>query len=491
MSAVTSSAAIRAKLDFPVVDGDGHWLEFAPVLQDFVREYAGADVADRLASSRFISARNAIGMGNWVQGTVEKRRDTWSSKGLWWSYPARNTLDRATALLPGLMAERLDDMGIDVSILYPTLGMTLFNIENDEDRALVCRAFNAYAMEHLSPYSDRFIPVAMIPMTTPEEAVAELDYAVTTLGYRAVLFQQWATRPIAFMEREHPKAAQLVQRPDWSGIDSVYDYDRVWAKCVELGVAATFHAMGSGNGTAERGSVSNQIFNRAGVLARSHHHLSSALLLGGVTRRFPTLNIAFLEGGVAWACTLLADLVGLWEKRNVNALPHLDPANLDRELLFKLIQQHGDPRTLKQFDEIRTEFNRELAPPPADEVDEFAALLIDKPEELANLFASRFYFGCEGDDPMNALAFHSEMLPFGTTLKAFYGSDISHWDVPDMNEVLEEAYEPVESGALSLEHFRDFAFVNPVRLHGQMNPNFFAGTRVEAAAAELLASTPS
>ena len=50
-----------------------------------------------------------------------------------------------------------------------------------------------------------------------------------------------------------------------------------------------------------------------------------ALFFGGVTRRFPELNFAFLEGGVGWACTLFADLIGHWEKRNRQALENTEP----------------------------------------------------------------------------------------------------------------------------------------------------------------------
>jgi len=40
----------------------------------------------------------------------------------------------------------------------------------------------------------------------------------------------------------HPDAAHLLRRPDYFGLDSAYDYDPVWAKAAELGVAVTFHA---------------------------------------------------------------------------------------------------------------------------------------------------------------------------------------------------------------------------------------------------------
>ena len=51
-----------------------------------------------------------------------------------------------------------------------------------------------------------------------------------------------------------------------------------------------------------------------------------SLFMGGVTRRFPELAFGLLEGGVSWACQLFADIVGHWEKRNREAIHHLDPA---------------------------------------------------------------------------------------------------------------------------------------------------------------------
>ena len=54
--------------------------------------------------------------------------------------------------------------------------------------------------------------------------------------------------------------------------------------------------------------------------------------------------------------------------------------------------------------------------------------------------------------------------------------------------MLAEAYELVEDELMSLDAFRDFTFTHPIRLWGGMNPDFFKGTRVEAAAAEVLAA---
>ncbi len=87
---------------------------------------------------------------------------------------------------------------------------------------------------------------------------------------------------------------------------------------------------------------------------------------------------------------------------------------------------------------------------------------------------------------MNALAFNQKLNPGGARLNALFGSDIGHFDVADMAHVVPEAYELVEDGLLSEGDFRDFTFANPVRFWGEANPEFFKGTVVEAATAEVL-----
>ena len=122
-----------------------------------------------------------------------------------------------------------------------------------------------------------------------------------------------------------------------------------------------------------------------------------------------------------------------------------------------------------------------------DNLDDYAACKIARAEDLRGLFVENFYFGCEADDPMNAWAFKRQCNPFGARLHALFGSDIGHFDVPNMADVVPEAYELVEDGLISEGDFRDFVFANPVRFWGEANPNFFKGTMVEAEAAALLA----
>ena len=104
----------------------------------------------------------------------------------------------------------------------------------------------------------------------------------------------------------------------------------------------------------------------------------------------------------------------------------------------------------------------------------------------AATFTEQYFFGCEADDPMNAMAFDGARNPGGARLPAVFASDIGHWDVPDFRGVLGEAWELVEDGHITRDDFRDFTFGNAARLWAGTNPGFFDGTVVEGAVADLL-----
>ena len=87
------------------------------------------------------------------------------------------------------------------------------------------------------------------------------------------------------------------------------------------------------------------VYNHIGHFGEAGDAVAKALSIGGVTRRFPRLKFAFLEGGVAWGCSLLAALISHWEKRNKESIQELNPANLDREGLpafFQTVRQRKD-----------------------------------------------------------------------------------------------------------------------------------------------------
>lgn len=474
----SKSAAVRSKLDHPVIDADGHIVEVTPIYIDYIREIGGRDIAEQYRKPRDRKYYSPHHRGLSVT-SVHERRDSWIPMGGWGA--PHSTADRATAMAPKLLNKRLEELGMDFVILYPSQGLGAAAIQDDELRRVSCRAYNAYAADLTRDFPQTMVPVATIPMNTPEEAIEELDHAVKVLGFKAAVFQGSIRRPIESFKREHPHLADMVARLELFGLDSDYDYDIVWKKCVELKIPAGFHSMVQGMGTD---SITNYSFNHIGLLAQSHSALCKALFLGGVTKRFPNMRFAFLEGGVSWACSIYADLIGHWQKRGASALSGLDPNNIDRQQMLQLLTEYGDDRVRAKTGELRQFFDKAAALP--DTMDDYAASGIDRVEDIRDRFIPHFYFGCEADDPMSSTAYNQSVNPLGAAIRTIFGSDIGHWDVPVMNEVVAEAYELVESYAITEEDFRDFTFVNPVRLHASMNPDFFKGTSVETEAKKLI-----
>ena len=84
-------------------------------------------------------------------------------------------------------------------------------------------------------------PVAAIPTIPPEEGVAELDYAIGELGLKGIMISGNVHRYIPQVEQEAPEWARHAMWYDHMAMDSKFDYDPFWAKCVEHKVAPTSH----------------------------------------------------------------------------------------------------------------------------------------------------------------------------------------------------------------------------------------------------------
>jgi predicted TIM-barrel fold metal-dependent hydrolase len=458
--------SVRAAVGHPIVDGDGHVVEPLPVVADYIRRVAGADVADRFAGS---SGAFTVRAG---PGAAQRGLKPGTAISPWWALPA-DARERATGFLPALLYERLDEIGIDFAVLYSSVGLATIGHPDDAIRVGSCRGLNTYLAELLDGYGDRMTAAAAIPTHTPGEAVAELEHAVQVLGFKAVMVNSFVARPAG-----NGAGPWL----DVLALDSAYDYDPLWERCQELGVAVTVHTPSVGMGL--RQSATRYMFNHIGQFSAGSEAFAKALVFGGVLARFPALTFAFLEGGAAWGAMLLSDLVGRWDKRGGTNIERLDPHRVDGAEWERLLDAYGDGR----FGDagVRAVMRLQSDNPP-EQVDDFRDAGVRDGRGIVELF-QRMYFGCEADDTMTAWAFDTRVNPFGATLRPMLGSDIGHWDVTDTTLVLGEAYELVERGLLTGDQFKSFACENCIRLHGSMNPRFFDGTPVETYARSVLSA---
>ena len=171
----------------------------------------------------------------------------------------------------------------------------------------------------------------------------------------------------------------------------------------------------------------------------------------------------------------------------VEALENTNPASLDHAGLLALAEKYAKPAMLEAVRRGEGLDDNGNGTGGVEDLDDYSRCQITRKEDIRDLFVPRYYFGCEADDPLNAWAFNEKANPLHARLNALFSSDIGHFDVPDMTEVVPEAYELVEHGLIDEDDFRDFMFTNAVRFWGEVNPDFFKGTVVEKQAAEVLA----
>ena len=109
-------------------------------------------------------------------------------------------------------------------------------------------------------------------------------------------------------------------------------------------MAVTQHS-GSGR-WPDRASISNFTYNHVGHFAESNHAFARGVFLGGLVRRYPSLNFGFMEGGVSWACQMCADMIEHWEKRRRAGLQY--PSATSVAEMHQLIGTLWRPETESQ-----------------------------------------------------------------------------------------------------------------------------------------------
>ena len=293
----------------------------------------------------------------------------------WWGLPTRNTLDRGTALLPDLLAARLPELGIDHAILYPTYGLVPAALDDAVDPPARWRARSTRSTRRRSATTPRRSRRSASSRCTPRRrrSPSSTTRPASSVSRRSCSAGRSADRRRA-STRRHARRAGSTR----SGLDSVYDYDPVWQRCVELGVSPTFHT--AAMGWTVRASVSNYVFNHIGMFAIAGE-LARAVAVHGRRARSGSrqLRFAFQEGGVAWAAALLREPrrpLGEAQPRRGRALQPGAPRPRAGGALF---EEYGSTRYRERLDQLDDGL-RMLSLPDEDPatLDEFARCGIDE-----------------------------------------------------------------------------------------------------------------
>jgi hypothetical protein len=193
---------------------------------------------------------------------------------------------------------RLDDMdldGIDIQVMYGSLGLATSTIQDVDFAIAMARACNDFYADFCAPNRDRLKCMATLPIQDIPAAVEELRRAVVDKGHVG------ATLP-----------------PNHQGTDLASGYFHpIFEAAAALGVPVSIHW---GNGSHLH-SAGGERFDTHFMLHAVGHPVEQMIALanivcGGVVDDFPDLKVAFLEAGCGWAAYWLERLDEHFERRS-------------------------------------------------------------------------------------------------------------------------------------------------------------------------------
>jgi len=186
----------------------------------------------------------------------------------------------------------MDLDGVYASLCFPSLlagfAGAVFSQSKDQDLGLACaRAWNDWHIEEWAGrHPDRIIPLQIPWLSDPRTAADEI-HRNAARGFKAVSFPE---------------------NPQDLGYPSLHSthWDPVLAACEETRTVVCLHNGSSGWSAARSSGAPLELFSTlftANALATA-----ADWLWAGIPVRFPTLDIAFSEGGLGWALMLISRL---------------------------------------------------------------------------------------------------------------------------------------------------------------------------------------
>jgi hypothetical protein len=192
-------------------------------------------------------------------------------------------------MMPRMLYDRLDELGLDFGVIYPTAGLGIPRIADDATRRAVIRGFNIVTADFFAKLEDRLTPVAVIPMHTPEEAIEELEFVVKQLGAKVCMFGSGMRRrmPQGQGRRSRRRAFAVLTTSSGSTASTTTTRSGEMPRARRSRRPSIPAAAATACATARATSPSTISATSPPPGTPSPR----ALFLGGVTRRFPDLQL--------------------------------------------------------------------------------------------------------------------------------------------------------------------------------------------------------
>ena len=188
--------------------------------------------------------------------------------------------------------ELLNDWGVDMGVVFPTIGILW---DKPEDPALAmayARAYNNWQWDFASPALDRILPVAQIPLYDVDLALEELRRCIK-MGFKGMFL---APEPVLGKRPSHP------------------DFDPLWQELVEADLPICIHLIVRFDRVVNLSATNwwdpavermDTVFSFALGGTMQLIPATAALICDGLFDRFPKLKVAIVESGAGYASYLM------------------------------------------------------------------------------------------------------------------------------------------------------------------------------------------
>lgn len=181
---------------------------------------------------------------------------------------------------PRARLKDMDEEGLDVAILFPTVGLVFPALRDVKLASALCRAYNDWVHDYAQTDPKRLKPIAAVALQDPREAAAEAKRNVKR-GFVGVAPGPWVG----------PEGKQL-EHPD---------HDPFWAEVEDLSVPVCPHT-GTGYNPPHPGADWFDRYIQTHMISHPFAQMVVAvsLICGGVLERVPRLKVLFCEAGCGW-----------------------------------------------------------------------------------------------------------------------------------------------------------------------------------------------
>ncbi len=268
--------------ELKVISADSHASE-----PDNIRDRMPAEFRDRAPHTEVIDGKRywvAEGsvprpMDSSIPLTEEaKRREFRGGEELTAGYGREAGLD-----IPIRLAD-LEEDGISAEVIYPQGIFRAFTSPDPVYQTAICSTYNDYYAEIFGEYTDKFVPVGLIPTSDVDAAVAEVQ-RVVKLGFRAALL------PLGVHERPYSDPS----------------FEPLWSTLEEAHVPVSFHVSTiSKPETDDWHSIQSLNVTLFGAVSISIEPMETLCTIvgSGMLERHPGMPIAFVECDIGWLAWL-------------------------------------------------------------------------------------------------------------------------------------------------------------------------------------------